>query len=356
MVTSMKTMAGTKVATSYFANRESVFIIAEAGVNHNGDLSLARQLIDAAAEAGADAVKFQTFKAEKLVSRVAKKADYQLQTTEKSESQLEMIKKLELDKAAHLKLLEYCREKGIMFLSSPFDYESADLLDELGVAFAKIPSGELINLPFLKYIAAKQKPMIMSTGMANIAEVAEALEAIYSTGNTDVIVLHCVTEYPAPLEDTNLRAMLTLKDTFKVPVGYSDHTLGIEVPIAAVALGARVIEKHFTLDKTMEGPDHKASLEPAELKLMVQSIRNVEKALGDGVKKPAACEVRNMAVARKSLVAAEDLLKGTVLTREMLVVKRPGDGIEPKFSEKVLGFTLNRDVRRDEVIKWDDLK
>lgn len=344
------------MGTSYFAERESVFIIAEAGVNHNGDLNLARQLIDAAAEAGADAVKFQTFKAEKLVSRVAKKADYQLQTTEKSESQLEMIKKLELDRAAHLDLLGYCQQKGIMFLSSPFDYESADLLDELGVVFAKIPSGELINLPFLRYIAAKHKPMIVSTGMANIAEVSEALETIYATGNTDVVVLHCVTEYPAPLEDTNLRAMQTLRDTFKVPVGYSDHTLGIEIPVAAVALGARVIEKHFTLDKTMEGPDHKASLEPAELKLMVQSIRNVEKALGDGVKKPAACEVCNMAVARKSLVAADDLPAGTVLTKDMLVVKRPGDGIEPKFYEKILGFKLNRDVRRDEVLKWEDLK
>ena len=340
----------------YFDQTQSVFIIAEAGVNHNGDLTLAKRLIDAAAEAGVDAVKFQTFKAEKLVSKVAHKADYQVATTGSQESQLEMIKKLELDKAAHLELIAYCQEKKIMFLSSPFDYESCDLLAELDLHFLKIPSGEITNLPFLQYIAKMGKPMILSTGMTNIAEVAEALEAIYATGNEDLILLHCVTEYPSPVADTNLRAMQTLRDTFKVPVGYSDHTLGIEIPIAAVALGAKVIEKHFTLDKTMEGPDHRASLEPAELKALVASIRNVELALGDGVKRPAACELKNAAVARKSIVAAEDLQAGRILRREMLTVKRPGNGIEPKFLEKIIGFKLNRSIKHDEVITWDDLK
>ncbi|AZR73886.1 N-acetylneuraminate synthase [Anoxybacter fermentans] len=341
---------------NYFTDLSSVFIIAEAGVNHNGDINIAKKLIDVAAEAGVDAIKFQTFKTEKLVSQGAPKADYQLKTTKKSESQYQMIKKLELDKTSHVELMNYCKEKKIMFLSSPFDFESCDLLDELDIPFFKVPSGEITNLPFLKYIAEKQKPIILSTGMANIAEIYEALETIYSTGNRDVVVLHCVTEYPAPIEEVNLSAMLTIRDAFKVPVGYSDHTLGLEIPIAAVALGAKVIEKHFTLDKSMEGPDHKASLEPDELKLLVQSIRNVEKALGDGIKRPAKSEIKNLPVARKSIVAARDIKKGQVLSRDLLEIKRPGDGIEPKFIDKILGFKVNRYIRRDEVLKWEDLK
>ncbi|MCK4257423.1 MAG: N-acetylneuraminate synthase [Halanaerobiales bacterium] len=340
----------------YFDENDSVFIIAEAGVNHNGDINIAKKLIDVASDAGADAIKFQTFKAEKLVSKSARKADYQLKNTEGAETQYQMIKKLELDKATHLELIDYCKEKNIMFLSSPFDFESCDLLNELGISFYKIPSGEITNLPFIRHIAEKQKPVILSTGMANIAEIYEALETIYSTGNKDIVILHCVTEYPTPIEDVNLKAMLTIRDTFKVPVGYSDHTLGLEMPLAAVALGAKVIEKHFTLDKSMEGPDHKASLEPDELKLLVQGIRNVEIGLGDGIKRPAKSELKNIPIARRSIVASRDLKKGQTLHRDDLEIKRPGDGIEPKFIDALLGFKINKDIKEDEVLNWEDVK
>lgn len=336
--------------------KEKVLIIAEIGVNHNGDLNLAREMIDVAHETGVDAVKFQTFKTESLVSSKAKKADYQIKNSGNGESQFEMIKKLELDTDTHYHLMDYCTKKGMLFLSSPFDHDSCDLLDDLGVPCFKVPSGEITNLPFLKYIAEKHKPIIVSSGMSNIAEVYYGLEAIYSTGNRDIVLLHCLTEYPAPINEVNLKAMVTMKETFKIPVGYSDHTLGIEIPVAAVALGARIIEKHFTLDKKMKGPDHAASLEPDELNYMVQVIRNVESALGDGIKRPAFSELKNLEIARKSLVFKTDVRKGRVLKKEMLTIKRPGNGVSPADFEKVLGLKLQEDKYKDDVLFWEDLK
>ncbi len=333
------------------------FIIAEAGVNHNGKVELAYKLIDAAKEAGADAVKFQTFKAEKVVSSVASKATYQKKNTENTEeSQLEMIKKLELKSEGFKVLKEYCDKKGIIFLSTPFDFESVDVLEPL-VPVYKVASGELINIPLLKYIASKGKPMIISTGMARIGEVEEALTAIEEVNpNIEKVLLHCTTNYPCPYKEVNLKAMLTLKETFKLPVGYSDHTLDIEVPIAAVALGAKVIEKHFTLDRNLPGPDHKASLEPNELKAMVKAIRNIERALGDGIKKPNESEIEIMKVTRKSLVAGKYMKEGHILTEKDLEIKRPGTGIQPKDIDKVVGLKINRDIKKDEVITWNMLK
>ena len=282
-----------------------VFIIAEAGVNHNGSIELAKKLIDVASESGADAVKFQTFKAEKLVSKNAQKADYQKQTTNKTESQFDMIKKLELDMDTHKELIAYCKTKNIMFLSTPFDHDSIELLNNLGLEIFKIPSGEITNLPYLRYIGKLNKKVILSTGMADIGEIEDALDILISAGTKkeNIIVLHANTMYPTPMEDVNLKAMVTIGNTFDIGFGYSDHTLGIEVDIAAVALGACCIEKHFTLDKTMEGPDHKASLEPDELKAMVKAIRNIELALGSSIKKPSKSEMPNMQIARKSIVA-----------------------------------------------------
>ena len=283
-------------------DRKKVFIIAEAGVNHNGDLELARQLIKKAADAGADAVKFQTFKAEELVGRSAPKAEYQLNSTEKTETQYEMIKKLELDKFTHQELLKYSGQNKIQFLSAPFDLDSIDLLESLGISLFKIPSGEITNLPYLRKITHKNKPVILSTGMADLGEIEDALEVFEKGGLSleNITILHCNTEYPTPFEDVNLKAMQTIATAFPgTNVGYSDHSLGIEVPIAAVAMGAKVIEKHFTLDKNMEGPDHKASLDPLELKAMVFSIRNIEKALGSGIKKPSPSEEKNINIARK---------------------------------------------------------
>lgn len=330
---------------------EKVFIIAEAGVNHNGDIGLAKKLIDKASEAGADAVKFQSFKAEKLVTKGAKKAEYQEKTTDIKENQFQMIKKLELDYEKHRELTDYCKSKNILFLSSPFDLESIDLLDDLGLDIFKIPSGEITNLPYLKKIATLKKKVILSTGMGNLGEIEKALDILRLLGTQDITVLHCNTEYPTPMEDVNLLAMNTIKDAFKVKVGYSDHTLGIEVPIAAVALGAIVIEKHFTLDKNMEGPDHKASLEPEELKEMVKSIRNIEKALGDGIKTPTKSESKNIDIARKSIVAAKGIAKGEVLTESNITVKRPGDGISPMRWDEVIGRIAIRDFKEDELIE-----
>ena len=328
-------------------------IIAEAGVNHNGSIELAKKMIDVAVEAGVDYIKFQTFKAEKLVSIYADKADYQKETTNVNESQFEMIKKLELDITSHKNLIKYCNKKGIRFLSTPFDNDSIDLLFDLGVDLFKIGSGELTNFPYLRKIATKCLPVILSTGMSNLSEVEQALEVLLDNGlkREQITLLHANTEYPTPFNDVNLKAMLTLKEAFKVNVGYSDHTLGIEVPIAATSLGASVIEKHFTLDKIMEGPDHKASLEPYELKAMVKSIRNIEKALGDGIKQPSASEKKNIPIARKSVIAACEIKKGEKFTEDNITTKRPGTGISPMRWNELLGRTASRDFTNDDLIE-----
>lgn len=328
----------------------NVFIIAEAGVNHNGDLALAKQLIDEGAKAGVDAVKFQTFKAETLVSKNAQKAEYQKNTTSQEESQFDMLKKLELDYGVHEELMAYANERGVMFLSSAFDLESIDLLVDLGLELFKVPSGEITNLPYLRKIAQTGKPVVLSTGMSTLADIEMALEVLRENGATDITVLHCNTEYPTPMKDVNLTAMNGIRDAFKVPVGYSDHTLGIEIPTAAVALGAVMIEKHFTLDKTMEGPDHKASLEPAELKAMVDAIRNLEVALGDGVKRLSESEKKNVGIARKSLVAKTDIAAGDVFSEDNLTIKRPGTGLSPMEWDNVIGTKALKDYAADEVI------
>lgn len=330
-------------------------IIAEAGVNHNGSLDLAKQLVKRAHEAGVDYVKFQTFKSEKVVSKNAKKADYQIENTgKKEESQLEMVKKLELSYDDHQVLIDYCNELGIKFFSTAFDFDSIDYLHSLGLGLWKIPSGEVTNYPFLKRIASYNEKTILSTGMCDMSDVRAAVNALYKNGlsKENLILLHCNTEYPTPFEDVNLKAMDALCNEFGVEVGYSDHTKGIEVPIAAVALGATVIEKHFTLDRNMEGPDHKASLEPNELKAMVSAIRNIEKAVGgDGTKHVSESERKNIAIARKSIMAACDIKKGDLLTEENLTVKRPGTGISPMRWEEVIGTKAIRDFAEDEIIE-----
>lgn len=330
-----------------------VVIIAEAGVNHNGDLALAERLVDVASSAGADFVKFQTFSADRLVTRAALKAVYQQETTGSAESQYEMLRRLELGLQAHYHLANYCTSKDIGFLSTAFDEDNLDFLVSLGIPLIKVPSGELTNLSYLRHVARLQKPVVLSTGMATLAEVGDALAALEDAGlaRSQVTVLHCTTEYPAAMEDVNLRAMQTIRDAFGVKIGYSDHTLGVEVAIAAVAMGATVIEKHFTLDKTMSGPDHRASLEPDELARMVCSIRNVELAMGDGVKRPSASEQANKAVVRKSLVAARPITKGEVFTSENLVVKRPGIGLSPMRIDEVLGRAAPRDFDSDEMVE-----
>ena len=336
--------------------KKKVFIIAEAGVNHNGSLALAKKMIDAAVDAGADSIKFQTFDAERLVSKNAAKAEYQKKTTSSRESQYEMLRRLQLSRREHYELIAYSKKKGITFLSSPFDEKSANLLEKLGVTRFKIPSGEITNTPFLLHVAKKMKPIILSTGMSTLGNIEEALNIIYSTGNRQVQLLHCVTEYPAPYRDINLRALITMKNAFDIPVGYSDHTMGNEVAIAAVALGAEIIEKHFTLDKNMDGPDHKASLEPDEFKDMVSAIRNIEIAMGDGIKRPAECELKNMAIARKSIVAARSIKKDEKITRAKVVIKRPGHGIQPNDLMKIIGRRAKHDIEVDEVITWSKLQ
>jgi N,N'-diacetyllegionaminate synthase len=329
------------------------FIIAEAGVNHNGSLEMALQLIDVAVAAGADAVKFQTFKAEKIIAVNAPKAGYQKETTGSDESQLEMVKKLELDETAHNKLHQYCKHKGIQFLSTPFDLESIDLLYRLGLEIFKIPSGEITNLPYLRKLGALKKRLILSTGMADLGEIEDALDVLTESGTPleNITVLHCNTEYPTPFEDVNLRAMLTIRNAFSgISVGYSDHTNGIEVAVAAVALGAAVLEKHFTLDRNLPGPDHKASLEPDELKAMVQAIRNIEQALGDGIKRPSPSEVKNKPIARKSLVATQPIKTGELFSAENITAKRPGAGISPMRWDEVLGQAAQKDYEKDELI------
>ncbi|MGE5581374.1 MAG: N-acetylneuraminate synthase [Bacillota bacterium] len=345
-----------QIRAKVISENSPVFIIAEAGVNHNGSLETAKKLVDAAAEAGADAVKFQTFKANQLVTASAEKANYQKEATGANESQYEMLKRLELDPRQHLEIINHCKTRSIIFLSTPFDFESVDLLEKFDIPAYKISSGDITNLPFLEYIARKNKPIILSTGMASIGEVEEAVATIQNTGNSQIVLLHCTSNYPTQYQDVNLRAMLTLKHVFQLPVGYSDHTLGIEIPTAAVALGACVIEKHFTLDRNLPGPDHRASLEPEQLKAMVSAIRNVEKALGDGVKRCQAAEANVKEAARKSIVAVRDLAKGEVLTRNALGFKRPGTGLPPKLVDFLLGKKIKRDILKDEVIELGDIE
>lgn len=327
------------------------FIIAEAGDNHNGDIELAYRLVDKAVEAGADCVKFQTFVTEELVSRKAEKAEYQQRETGNNESQFEMIKKLELSFDAFKKLQKYSEERGILFLSTPFDHLSIQFLSSIDIPYFKIPSGEITNFPYLVQVAKTGKDIIMSTGMAELKEIEEAICVLKQHGAGEISLLHCNTEYPTPMEDVNLRAMLTLKEKFGVRVGYSDHTQGIEVPIAAVALGAEIIEKHFTLDRNMEGPDHKASLEPDELKAMVTAIRNIENALGNGIKTASNSEKKNKEIARKSIVARKRILQGEILSEENLAVKRPGNGISPMRWTEVIGTKAKRIFEEDEMIE-----
>ena len=329
-------------------------IIAEAGVNHNGDIELAKKLIEVAADAGADFVKFQTFKADKIVSKSAVKAAYQIKNlSDDDTSQHNMLRKLELSNEAHFLLKDYSIEKKIGFLSSGFDNESIDFLDELEIPLFKIPSGEITNKPYLQNIAGKGKPIILSTGMATLGEIETAIEVLEQSGaqRNTITVLHCTTEYPAPVNEVNLRAMRTIGKAFKVKVGYSDHTEGIEIPLAAVAMGATVIEKHFTLDRNMEGPDHSASLNPEEFKKMVQSIRNIEMAMGNGQKKPTPTELKNKTAVRKSIVAAVAIAAGEVFTKVNLTVKRPGSGMTPMLLDQVLGLQAKRSYQPDELIE-----
>jgi N,N'-diacetyllegionaminate synthase len=328
------------------------FIIAEAGVNHNGSIEIAKKMIEVAKQCGADAIKFQTFKAEKVISKYAPKAEYQKQTTGEANSQLEMVKKLELSFDDFIALKEYCDKLNIMFLSTPFDFESIDFLNSLGLEIFKIPSGEITNLPYLEKIGRLRKKIILSTGMADLGEIEDALDILINNGTRreDITVLHCNTEYPTPYEDVNLFAMLTIKEAFKVKVGYSDHTLGIEIPIAAVALGASIIEKHFTLNKKMKGPDHKASLEPHELKTMITYIRNIEKAFGNGIKKASSSELKNKSISRKSIVTSKNVNKGEIFTEDNITVKRPGTGISPMKWYEVLGKVVTKDYKEDDII------
>lgn len=331
-----------------------VLIIAEAGVNHNGSLELAKQLIDRAVEAGVDIIKFQTFKSEKLVSKAAKQAEYQQRNIgKKDEGQLAMLKKLELSQADHEELIAYCNEKGIRFFSTAFDMDSIDYLHSLNMGLWKIPSGEITNYPYLRTIAQYQEPVILSTGMCELTDIEAALNVLLQFGvkKEQITILHCNTEYPTPFADVNLKAMLEIGEKFDVQIGYSDHTKGIEVPIAAVALGATVIEKHFTLDKNMEGPDHKASLEPDELKAMVSAIRNIEQALGSGHKTISESERKNIEIARKSIVAARPIEAGELLTEENLTVKRPGNGISPMRWNEVVGTRAVQSFKEEDPIQ-----
>ncbi|MFK8046287.1 MAG: N-acetylneuraminate synthase [Crocinitomicaceae bacterium] len=331
---------------------EKTIVIAEAGVNHNGDINIAKRLIDVAAIAGVDYVKFQTFKAEKLVSKSAKKAKYQQENTKSRDSQFEMLKKLELSDEAHMELISYCEKAGVNFLSTAFDLDSIDFLKNK-IDFYKIPSGEITNLPYLEKVAQLDLPIVMSTGMADMQEVEQALQTLEKNGvsKANITILHCNTEYPTPMEDVNLNAMLSMREQLNVKIGYSDHTLGIEIPIAAVALGASVIEKHFTLDQNMDGPDHKASLQPQQLYDMVRGIRHIEKAMGNGIKVPSKSEIKNIPIARKSIVAAADIAKGTVFTTKNIAIKRPGNGLSPMKWYEVIGKTASQNYKPDELIR-----
>jgi len=332
---------------------EPCFIIAEAGVNHNGNLSTAKKLIDVAYEAGADAVKFQIFKTENLVTRHAKKADYQKKNDSAITTQFEMLKKLELSEKDFKKLSIYAKKKGIVFLSTAFDEESVDLLIRLDVPAFKIPSGEITNFPCIEKIAGEKKPVILSTGMSTMEEVREAVACLQEHGCKEIVLLHCTSSYPTLLESVNLRVLDTLRDVFHLPAGYSDHTAGILVPIAAVARGACVVEKHITLDRTLPGPDHSASIEPDELKKMITAIRKVEKALGDPEKKLESCEISNRSLVRKSIVASRNITKGSILLKSMLAMKRPGTGIEPKYLKDLVGKIVKTAIEKDTLITRD---
>lgn len=339
---------------------EKVIIIAEAGVNHNGDIDLAKKLIDAAAEAKADYVKFQTFKADKITSKDAKKADYQIKNiSDNDNSQYAMLKKLEMPDEWHFELIKYAEKKNIQFLSTGFDEESVDFLEKLGISIFKIPSGEITNKPYLQHIARKNKQIIVSTGMATLQEIKDALAVLIEAGTdkNKISVLHCNTEYPTPMKDVNLKAMNLIGDELGVTVGYSDHTLGIEVPIAAVALGAKIIEKHFTLDRSLPGPDHLASLEPEELKSMITAIRNIELAIsGNGLKEPSESESKNIKIARKSIHVIRNIEQGETITQKDLIMKRPGDGISPMEIEKIIGKITLTEIPIDTKIAWSQLK
>ncbi|OFY84024.1 MAG: N-acetylneuraminate synthase [Bacteroidetes bacterium RIFCSPLOWO2_12_FULL_35_15] len=336
---------------------KKVYIIAEAGVNHNGSLENAKKLIEEAKIAGADAVKFQTFIPELNISKTAEKASYQKVNTGNNESQLEMVKKLFLNVDAHKEMIKHCERTGIEFLSTPFDLESIDILNDLGLQTIKIPSGEVTNFPYLKKLGKLNKRIILSTGMCFLGEIETAINLLIDAGTqrNKISLLHCNTEYPTPMEDVNLLAMKTMHNAFKLETGYSDHTLGIEIPIAAVALGATIIEKHFTLDKLMEGPDHKASLEPTELRAMIMAIRNIEKALGDGIKRPSPSESKNIAIARKSIHLIKDLPKGHIIGEGDLIMKRPGNGMTSVLIEYVIGKKLNSDLQEDHKLSWEDI-
>lgn len=334
----------------------SVFIIAEAGVNHNGKLDLAKQLVDLAVEAGADAIKFQTFKAEESTGAYAEKAEYQKENMPIEESQLDMIKKLELPFEQFIEIQNYCKSKGIQFISTPDGTESLNFLVSINVPLIKIGSTEVSNIEFLKEIGDTGKEIILSTGMSTLGEVEKAISVIKSTGNNNVKIMHCTTDYPTAVDDVNLRAMVTMREAFKVSVGLSDHTTGNEAAIAAVALGAEFIEKHITLDKEMEGPDHKASMDLHDFKRYVKAIRDTEKLLGDGIKKPTARELIIMKDVRRSIVANQDLKEGTIIEKNMLTYKRPGNGIKPELAEAIVGRMLKRNIRHDELIMWEDLK
>ena len=337
-----------------------VLIIAEAGVNHNGDMRKAKKLIDVAADAGVDFVKFQTFKSSKLASRKAPKAEYQEKnTTDEQESQLKMLQRLELSPEDHFELMDYCKDRGVSFFSTAFDNESLDFLNDIGLPLFKVPSGEITNYPYLKKMASFGKPVIMSTGMCEMSEIEDAVRLMNENGisKDQITVLHCNTEYPTPMRDVNLKAMDTIRTRLGVPVGYSDHTLGIEVPIAAVALGAGVIEKHYTLDRSLPGPDHKASLEPEELKAMVRAIRNIEAATaGNGEKSPSPSEQKNLIIARKSLHLGTSLEQGEKISEESLMTLRPGDGISPMEWHKVLGRVVNKNLEAGHQLSWGDFE
>lgn len=341
-----------KIGERIIGNSDPVFIIAEAGVNHNGDVGLAKRLIDVAYEAGADAVKFQTFKAKKLVSSKAPLGDYKTTGVD-----ISLIEKLELSLQHYIELIEYCQNLGIEFLATPFDFGSVDLLERLGSRAFKTSSSDLTNLPLLRHVASKDSPIFLSTGMGYLSEVEEALLSISDVNkipvnHLPVVLMHCVSHYPAPMKEINLNAIKTLKDTFKLPVGYSDHTKGVEAPMAAVVMGACVIEKHYTLNSSFPGPDHKSSIEPDELKFLVESIRNIESALGDGLKRPAQCEMATIPINRKSLVASCDIKAGQVITKDMLEIKRPGTGIPPKYYELIIGKRPIVDIPEDEIFTW----
>jgi len=344
-----------RIGNSLVGPGQSVFVIAEAGVNHNGELSVAKQLIDVAVAAGANAVKFQTFRAETLVTNYAPKAAYQMATTTAEQTQLDMLRKLELSTSAHYTLKAYCAEKGITFLSTPFDEESADFLETLGVPAYKISSGDLTNFPLIEHVSRKGKPVIISTGMATLEEVGEAVHVADDAGCRELVILHCVSNYPAAPEEINLRAMKTMEKAFAVPIGFSDHTEGTSVCLAAVARGAAVVEKHFTLDKTLPGPDHRASLEPKELESLIKGIREIELSLGDGRKLPSPTELETAKVARRSIVAAKDILAGTVLQSESIVLKRPGTGLPPSKIKSLLGRRVREDIAAGTLIESDML-